>query len=457
VLLVLLGALSALRPARADLYSASRDYENGDYPQAFQELMALAKLGQPEAQLDVAIMYRSGQGVAASDIYAYAWATLAAQNGVAKGKELADKIRPQLAPGSERIAGWFSDPYSPASLNSRLLPQLAVRSDDELSWTKKWAKACQPVEVDTDIYPPEADEKSMQGSVFVEYTLMPDGTARLPRITLGVPPETFDAAVRKSILRDKFQPRPAAAGPLDCVTFYRFVAHQEIYSQYPGLERYVDTTHKRAVAGDPMSQLIYGMLIVGMPQLDLPPTTGLQWFVKAAQAGQPLAQFEVGYSLLEGLACRPDEAKAMVWLDMAADHGDPSAEILLATRLLTGNGGAAEGAKARDWLERAAATGNEDGELFLSALLASAPQPELRDPKRALELLKKVKGDGDDPIVGEIRAAALAAEGHFPDAVKSEQRAIREAGWLRWDLASLQQRLAHYQTSQPWYGNLLQL
>ncbi len=95
VLLVLLGMLWGSPPARADIYSAERDYKAGDYAHAFQEFLALAQLGQPLAQLDVAVMYRAGQGTESSDIHAYAWASLAAQNGESKGKVLVSVSSPQ--------------------------------------------------------------------------------------------------------------------------------------------------------------------------------------------------------------------------------------------------------------------------------------------------------------------------------------------------------------------------
>jgi hypothetical protein len=62
-----------------------------------------------------------------------------------------------------------------------------------------------------------------------------------------------------------------------------------------------------------------------------------------------------------------------------------------------------------------------------------------------------------DPTMFEIRAAAQAASGAFADAVGSERRAIDMATKLNWDLAPLNERLAHYESRQPWYGDLLGL
>jgi putative SOS response-associated peptidase YedK len=66
------------------------------------------------------------------------------------------------------------------------------------------------------------------------------------------------------------------------------------------------------------------------------------------------------------------------------------------------------------------------------------------------------RGVKDDPAAFEIRAAAAASSGDFKDAVKSQSKAVSMAGHLKWDVAPLNERLAHYTASQPWYGTLLE-
>src|SRR4051812_15389727 len=68
-------------PAVADLRSAQEAYTKQDFTKAFHDFQELAELGQPVAQFDLAIMYARGEGARQSDIYAYAWASLAADNG----------------------------------------------------------------------------------------------------------------------------------------------------------------------------------------------------------------------------------------------------------------------------------------------------------------------------------------------------------------------------------------
>jgi len=183
----------------------------------------------------------------------------------------------------------------------------------------------------------------------------------------------------------------------------------------------------------------------------------MPWFLKSAQGGIPVAQFQVGYSLLKGWGCDCEENKGLDWLRRAAQSGDADAEVTLAMYALRGDPDESRQKQAKLWLEQAAASGNHDGKLYLAALLAAAPANEARDPKRALTLLDDVfRGVKDDPAAFEIRAAAAASSGDFKDAVKSQSKAVSMAGHLKWDVAPLNERLAHYTASQPWYGTLLE-
>jgi TonB family protein len=464
--MLLVGGLCSM-PAHADLYRALSDYKKGDYSQAFQEFLALAKLGQPLAQLNVAEMYHVGQGIDWSDIHAYAWATLAAANGEAGAGALADRIRPDLAPGSQRIAGWLSAPYTRAALERTLLPEISSAP----------AKARRKSSIDPMIdcrrkvlamprgtYPMRALRDRVQGTVIVQFTLMPDGRARFPRIIFAVPAGFFEDVAKESVLRGRFSRAAAGSLPVQCSVPFQFefgpVGRPRSIEDY---ERQLGVSIKlgsKAKTGDPAAQQLYGLLLAAEPGAGKASwVAALRWLVKAAQGGMPVAQYAVGYDLLLGRGCRMDEAKALRWLRMAADQDQPNAEIMLATRLLRGTPDASHVARAKVWLERAAGQDTEDAsqdaQLLLAAILAATPQPELRDPGRALALLSKSHDYFWDPTPPEIRAAAQAAEGHFAQAARSERTAISLARHLGWDLSPLKRRLSLYQSHEPWFGSLL--
>jgi TPR repeat protein len=154
--------------------------------------------------------------------------------------------------------------------------------------------------------------------------------------------------------------------------------------------------------------------------------------------------------------CDCEENKGLDWLRRAAQAGQPDAEVTLAMYALRGSPDDERLRQAKLWLEQASASGSRDGKLYLSALLATAPEAQGGDPRRALMLLGEVfRGVKDDPTSFEIQAAAYASAGEFKDAVKSEREAAAMAQKLEWDVTPLNERLAHYMTNQPWRGSLL--
>ncbi len=310
-LLVLRARVVAVAPAgrasAADLAAASKAYTAGDYATAFKDFEELAKLGQPTAQFNLAVMYARGEGARQSEIYAYAWANLAAKNGMEKAQALADKLRPSLAlaPGSERIAADIEAQYGNTVLDQRLFPRIATDEDPQSPERAR----CHPLHAFTPVYPDDAQYKGIQGGAYAEFALPPDGRARSPHVTYSVPTGTFDAAVRKSLLHSEFPQAPPGSKTVRCTIYYRFVIEGKHSADYPQLDTFVRKIFEKAQAGDPASQALYGMLLTGLPQLNKPHSQAVPWFLKSAQAGVPFAQFQVGFSLMAGLGCDCEENK----------------------------------------------------------------------------------------------------------------------------------------------------
>jgi hypothetical protein len=322
-------AIAASGAANADLLSAQQAYAKGDYEKAFNDYRDLAQLGQPTAQYNLAIMYARGQGVRQSELNAYAWASLAADGGYPNGKQLADRLRPDLAPGSEKIADDIRSHYGRQALDQRLMPNIeANEMADVLERTR-----CSPIKVFFPEYPIDAQDKGVQGGVSVEFTVRPDGSARNPRIVYQTPQGLFESTVRTSLLRSRFSTAVPDSKPIHCTIYYRFTVSSAPVSDYPKLNSLVHKTFISAEAGDPNAELLYGLLLTGIPQLKRPHRDALPWFLKAAQAGSALAQFQVGYSLLTGWGCHCEENKGSDWLRRAAEQDQPDAQIALAEPL----------------------------------------------------------------------------------------------------------------------------
>jgi uncharacterized protein len=441
---VLLAAMLLTQLARADLFTAQLAYQKGDFEAAAKDYRSMAELGNAIAQYDLAVLYLNGQGVKQSELNAYAWAQVAAANGHAPAKTLADRLRPNLAPGSEKIARDMVAAYDRAALDAEIMPK--IHEDQN-------GARCKFLTFPHAEYPDEAQDKGQSGSVFVEFTVAPDGSARNPRAVYAVPNDAFDSTARSSTLGARLATGPDA---VHCHYMMRFEIGGAV--TYPQLQSFADKTLKSAKDGDANAQFLYGVMLAGLPQMGKSYSDALPWFLKAAQGGQPAAQYQVGSSLLFGIGCQCEVNKGEVWLRRAAEAGQPDAQVTLGTYALRGDPSAADMKIAQIWLERAVAHGDHEGMYYLAALLAAAPDAQVRDPTRALRLLEQLKRDREgNPSILEIRAAAQASAGDFDAAKSSEQHAIDRAKRLKWDLVPLNERLARYESGQAWYGNLLTL
>jgi spermidine synthase len=88
----------------------------------------------------------------------------------------------------------------------------------------------------------------------------------------------------------------------------------------------------------------------------------------------------------------------------------------------------------------------------LAWLLATSPDDALRDPEQALRLARRAAelGRGDDPLLFDTLAAALAAAGRFDEAAASASRAVELAGSRDVDVAAIQRRLERYRRGEPY-------
>jgi TonB family protein len=448
---VLLMLIFAGTAARADLYSGQVAYAKKDYATAFNEFKQLAELGQPKAQYNLAVMYALGQGAELSKTYAHAWASLAKENGEPHAGALVAELEPQLTPNSLQFSADLQLRYSTKALNSHLMPVFLRGKEYEDRDPPHMDKPYRPE------YPLDAQRTGTQGEVYVDFVIPPDGHPRIPRILYAVPAGVFDQIARYSIMRTTYLPARARGIPISVnQTFlYRFVVIGAKLADYKNLQEKVKSTLAKAEEGDAASQMLYGMMLSGLPQLKADYTQALPWFLKAAQAGAPWAQYQIGSGLLEGRGCQCDTVKGEIWLLKAAQSDESDAQVTLAEHLLHSVNDKEALAGALVWLERAAKQDNDAAKLYLSAVLAANSEQQLRDPKRALALTNGIrKSYGNDPSWHEIRAAAAAALGDYRGASREEDTAIETATILNWDLTLLKQRQSIYQAGRPWTGDL---
>ena len=442
-------------PAWADLYSARAADAKQDYPRAFELYRELAELGHAESQESLAVMYVNGEGVKRDNVLGYAWAVIAMENGrEGAAKEIASQLEPHVTAAARERAGAVQARFGKAALQERILPLPYVQG----------VSAANPCELRTPanpdyFYPAEAKSKNVTGTLVVESVVAPDGHARSPRIWYSMPPDVFDKAGRRLALHNRYTPPRVNGVAVPCLV--RFKVRFQINGPGDGgtaeQKRVLADALAKAQTGDPLSQLTYGLVLEMRADMNTSMDSPMSWIVKAAQAGLASAQYIVGMHTLSGVSqgMEKDDSKGLFWLQRAADAGQIEAQASLANYLLRNHPDAVAYDKALALLEKSAASGNRDGRFQLAAVLATAPDAARRDPVRAMELLALIKDEVDfDPTFFEVRAAAQAMAGKFAEAQEDQKGALLKAKKLGWDLTPARARLADYEASKPWTGNL---
>ena len=484
-------AMLASPVARADLYAAEAAAKAKDFARAFELFRELAELGNTYAQENIAVMYVNGEGVTRDNVLGYAWAVMAKEGG---GGEAASGIVAQLEPhlnaaARARVAELQSR-FGKAALQERLLPKSYIPGtvgkrpcgirgpadpDDFVTDGPKREGISNSILVTAVLpridraesgggnpkafYPVEAKRQRISGSVLVEAMVAPDGLARNVRASYSLPAGVFDEAARRVAMITAFTAPVENGVTVACTIRFKVsfsIRDVDKVEESPEQQKVLSDTRVKAEAGDPRSQLNYGLLLEMRSELDVDQLRSMEWFLKAAQGGLPTAQYLVGRQLLSDAEARleANDSKGMAWLQMAADASQAEAQTLLANNLLRKNRGDPAG-KAQDLLDKAAASGHRDGKFHLAGLLATGSDAARRDPRRALELLEQLKVELDfDPAFFEVRAAAHAMLGDFAEAREDQTMALRKAKKLGWNTQELQARQASYAASKTWTGDL---
>jgi TonB family protein len=438
-------------PASADLYTAAAAYQKQDFARSFEVYRELAELGRREAQENLAAMYVDGEGVKRDNALGYAWAVIAKENGGGAGvQNIIDQLEPHLTPAARARAAEVQSKFGMVALSERLLPTPDLPGAP-LTAPCKVAGAADP----GTYYPSEAKASELSGAVQLEVTVAPSGRARNVHVLYSLPTRVFDVPGRRVAFDTRYTTPRESGVAVSCTLQFKVKFKISVDGAKPEasseLKESTAESKAKADAGDPGAQLLYGLLLETRSELNTKREDVMPWFVKAAQAGMPIAQYLVGIRLLSGI----DETKGLRWLQLAADAGQPDAQAALGNYLLRRKPDSEALAKAQGLLEKAAASDSRDGKYELAALLATSPDAERRDPKRALDLLKQIIQYVDfDPTVFEIRAAAEAMLGDFEAALGDQKTALEKARKLGWDLKDLEARLADYTAGRTWSGDL---
>ena len=451
--------------AKASFDSAVAAYEAKNFAVAYAEFRRLAELGDASSQRNLAAMYARGEHVEKNLIEAWAWASLAAEQGGDGSVELQQALNPRLAPEQRTAAtarlAELQGQFGKQALTDNLLPVPAERSADCSVDVLSNAK---PITTKAPRYPKKALRDSVEGHACASFYLSTEGKPVRIRVyqaeavlKLSKKPyedqQIFINEVEKVLPDWRFM--PAATEDLRsspssyCVDFKldgftRGEAKAE-QAEY-------DKNRAAALSGDPVAQYRFMEQLESLStirsltvnQRQEMKTKAQSLLLQSAVGGHDQSQFRLAKNLLTGNQCEKDIGKGVAWLTFAAQQGHTEAQYLLASRLQYGDGVQNNPDKALVWL-KAAAEGKHPRATIDYALHLLRHEPARQ--AEALALLPETPNSND---LRQLEAVALAKAltGDFTAATSYQEQALAIAGEIGLDTTGQSTALEQYRQQQ---------
>ena len=175
----------------------------------------------------------------------------------------------------------------------------------------------------------------------------------------------------------------------------------------------------------------------------------IHWYDRAADGGLAEAQYQLAEILFEDSATQP---RGLELLAAAAEQGHGAANTRLGVFFQLGTYVAKDHARAQHFYEVATGQGDLTARNNLAWLLATSPSANLRDGNRAVALAQPLAVLYESWGYLDTLAAAQAEAGDFDAALKTETKALAQAGPVASAeaLHDLQHRLTLFQRDQPY-------
>lgn len=422
---VLLLASPMLSLQAMTIEDALTHYQNKNFPQAYQGFNELAKLGNPKAQMNIAVMHVRGEHVEKNLVSAYAWTLLAQDMGFDGADNTAKAIKSKLSRAdlnqAEAVFQDLRKDYGLAALEQRFMP--TNRSSETVKTPVK------AIYIHSPKYPPKLSRQQLMGAVEIQFDVDSFGSPRHFTI-LSTPHIEFSRAATEAIKHSRFEPaRSNGKNTVSLALAYRFVFYLDNRKVLINeLEDFLKTARDKAIEGGSNEKLAYALQLNSLKS-PLQPLDGAEqvewdssttWYYKAAQDGSPVAKYLVGRNLLRGEQCDVAPEKSLLWLQLAADDNVLDAKLILGYEYLTGLRFKQDIPKGFELIE-ASAKRLDHAKIIYAWLLTTFTDAKYHDPVKAQALLDSVeyKTYSDPRSYHETEAAIALAQKNWQQAKKS--------------------------------------
>jgi len=441
--LLLLALLYFPTPALADFDTASDTYHNKDYTAAYKEFKQLAELGNKRAQFNLAVMHLRGDGIEKDLTEAFAWLTLAQDQGNPKYAKSLTKATNKLSAEqlliAEKKAQLLLERFGSDVISIKLAP--IAYAENELSNHSTRNYTIEPIVKTQPIWPTKLKRAGHQGWVTVEFDVYPDDSVRNIRVVDAFPDDALNKTTIKAVSKWRFkafynegiEPYPAPVKQTVAYSFYdKNNNFKQIYTQI------LKTTKKRALNENPRSQYLYAIAANVSTFVDpenfIDKSEVNHWLFKSAQNGNPDGQYQLGRNILRGVGCKKDKQKGLFWITESAKNGN-SLAAFMAYELLSSGGKTNNSIyTAEEWLKKSASAGNADAMIEWSRYTAASEAAAKKDLTLARKYLRASKKTRTKSVKWYIASADLYERDGNPSKASTEKsKALALAKKLGWE------------------------
>lgn len=320
----------------ANYFDAQDEFNKGEFEQAFIKFQGLSKLGNRQAQYNLAQMHYFGKGTPKDILKAYSWSKLI-ESYHPQFKELHEKIKSELLETNVNEInddGFKAFDYDTFKLNygpdKKSENQKINTNSDDIHF-KRSKKSKYKID-----YPREVIDEGARGWVDILFNIYPDGSVRNIYIKNQYPHKKFAESAIDFMSKQHYIPmNNNSETPLKKPRFYiqRLQYGVQGISGLLSKEQklFLEELMKSALSGNVESQYKYVKYYntVLNKSSSVSSFVIANWIFQAAQYGIIDAQFMMGYTLYYGHGCKKDISKGLMWLQKAAQAGHPQANYYL--------------------------------------------------------------------------------------------------------------------------------
>ncbi len=435
--------------SHADFLDATKNYKEGRFKQAYDEMIVLAKFGHQLSQQNVAVMLFKGEGVQKDPIQAYAWSQLLTDEKTAS--QLSEAIAQSLSDEELEVAKKTTLEYKEkyAFENSKVLLGPITTSDDSNNNDNDNTIA----KIDYDKsklvapdYPRNLAISGVQGWVDLTFNVFPDGSVRNIQVTKETPGNSFAVAAIKSIEQYSFKFKKngvetTITEPITSTQRIQFKLGKEPYDFNPKQTAYIKKLITHAKKGDVNAQFTYASIYDTYldKKGEINAETVNDWLFNAAQNGIHDAQYRLGKNIYYGEDCKVEKQKGMDWIMRAAQEGNANAEFM-AYQLLKNKKVINQSSQTPFyWLKQAATNGLAVAQLNYAKEIALLENPTDEQKILATDYLKSYARKMHKTVQWlHIDAMLRLKTDKKPKkALASINKAIKKAKAIGWDVSEL--------------------